>query len=99
MHILALFKRYSTEKCFPGKALKFQTNSTTFSIHLRTSLSGGNSRISMGNLKIRQDSLKALLSAKKLQFLKSTPNDHAIYMDLCHIIIKSKFIYRPYKSL
>lgn len=24
MHILALFGRHSTEKCLPGKALKFQ---------------------------------------------------------------------------
>lgn len=66
MHILALFKQYSTEKCFPGKALKFQTTSTTFSIHLNTAPSVGSSRISVGDLKSRHDQLKALLNDEKL---------------------------------
>ncbi|CAE6879189.1 hypothetical protein ACOMICROBIO_EPCKBFOG_00070 [Vibrio sp. B1FLJ16] len=63
MHILALFKRYSTEKCFLGKALKFQTKSTTFSIHLNTGQSGGSF---MGDPKSRHGQLKALLNEEKL---------------------------------
>lgn len=66
MHILALFKRYSTEKCFPGKALKFQTKSTTFSIHLNTVPSGSSSRTSVGDLKSRHAQLKTLINEEKL---------------------------------
>ncbi|MEX3071877.1 hypothetical protein AB3Y13_08815 [Vibrio alginolyticus] len=63
MHTLALFKQYSTEKCFPGKALKFQTKSTTFSIHLNTYPSDGSS---MGDPKSRHGQLSALLNEEKL---------------------------------